>query len=280
MRQNFFFGSIFLALTVSSNAWADDAAPEAETPEHVNDCTTLDTNTTWRAKFAEFTETFKAQDYDKALKITEELQAICADSPVLNYSIGMTYRSMGDNKSALKYLKKATQNTDTFRVDNDLMTRMYYAQYEVENIDKLSNNNDNSEIITCDDIDVENFQKRNKILMWTGVGMMGAGLAMLGGLGITSDYTFVNQSDITPKGDSNCSNKELNGVCYTESNDKPISAKGWAIAGAGIGLAIAGAFLTGFTGYYYTHPDKVKKDEKVSFNYNIGPTSVGFGMTF
>lgn len=279
MRQNFFFGSIFLALTVSSNAWADDAAPEAETPEHVNDCTTLDTNTTWRAKFAEFTETFKAQDYDKALKITEELQAICADSPVLNYSIGMTYRSMGDNKTALKHLKKATQNTDTFRVDNDLMTRMYYAQYEVENIDKLATNGKNETIIQCDDIDVKNYQKRNKILMWTGVGMMGAGLAMLGGLGIKDKNDYF-RLDADSKYDSDtCPGAWRDEQCYT-TTDAPISAKGWAIAGAGIGLAIAGAFLTGFTGYYYTHPDKVKKDEKVSFNYNISPTSVGFGMTF
>ena len=264
---------------MSSMAWCDEpdeGSNDSQAP--VDGCTTLETNPMWLSKFDEFTKTFKKEDYQKALDITRELQEICADSPLLNYSIGMTYRSMGDETNALKYLKTATRNTEHFKVDQNIIERMYYAQYEVENADKLVSKKKEEEIVTPVDLDLDKVHQRNKILMWTGVGLMGAGLAMFGGLAHPSSYSYAYKSDFKPtEGDCDNGYNKLAGACYKEDSKHHPSETGWALFGAGIGLAVAGAVMTGFAGYYYTHP---AENKKVSFNYNISPTSIGMGMTF
>lgn len=269
MKQTLIFSSIFLALTLSSAAWSDEPEESSgEQPQPVVDgCTTLETNPMWLSQFDEFTKTFKKEDYQKALDITKELQKICADSPLLNYSIGMTYRSMGDNTNSLKYLKTATRNTEQFKVDQNIVERMYYAQYEVENAEKLKANKEEEEaMIAPANLDLQQVHQRNKILMWTGVGMMGAGLAMQLGLLATNDnWEFYKNNEDMNKG------KKL------EDYYLKVKPAGWILSGVGIGLAVAGAVMTGFAGYYYTHP---AENKKVSFNYNISPTSLGMGMKF
>ena len=276
MKQTLIFSSIFLALTLSSAAWSDEPEEASgEQPQPIVDgCTTLETNPMWLSKFDEFTKTFKKEDYQKALDITKELQEICAASPLLNYSIGMTYRSMGDNTNSLKYLKTATRNTEQFKVDQNIVERMYYAQYEVENAEKLKANKEEEDaMIDPANLDLQKVHQRNKILMWTGVGMMGVGLAMFSGLAIKSGGTFYRPCD---DNESGCIKFPDRSTPYKDDG-KHIDPAGWALFGAGIGLGVAGAVMTGFAGYYYTHP---AENKKVSFNYNISPTSLGMGMKF
>lgn len=282
MKRIFLISSICLILGgLSAEVWADEPQENAENnaPNAPNDCTTLETNTAWHDKFAEFTKTYTAKDYQKALDITKELQAICADSPILNYSIGMTYRSLGDHDNALKYLNTATLNTETFKVDHDLIQRMYYAQYEVENLDPLQADKTGTVIANNADLDVQKVQQRNAILMWTGVGLMGAGALLQLGLikGSKHQYFQLNSTHDEELCINTYHGTFYDGSCYEPDASYQPSTLGMALSGVGIGLAVAGAIMTGIAGYAYTHPSK---DKKVSMSYQISPTHLGFGMTF
>lgn len=55
-----------------------------------------------------------------------------------------------------------------------------------------------------------------------------------------------------------------------------------ALIGGGIGLAVAGAAMAGFGGYFYTHPEStdVNLTDSVAFTWDVGMNNIQLGLKF
>ena len=92
-------------------------------------CNSLDQNPAWTEGFQELSKQFKSEDFKSALKSASKLEAICDQSPILNYTIARIHKNLNDDEKYLYYLQKATQNTEKFGVDKNTLDRMWSEKY-------------------------------------------------------------------------------------------------------------------------------------------------------
>ena len=254
-------------------------------------CDNLGQNKTWQKKFDLLNQAYEAKDYDIALQYAKELEIICEQSPILNYTIAYIYKSQNDTEKYLFHLQKATQNTDKFLVEKDLLDQMWSEKYvavhpeaspesieareqelqamkmelEASNhtietqkfeIQTLKSNLDTSHRMLDDEV------KAYKTLTWTGAGI-GIGGLVFAGVGaalvaITEPCDFkVNLSGPYK---------------YTENFTH---ALGLGFIGAGSALTITGAILAGIYGYKYAH-----LKDSVDLNLAISPVHTSISFTF
>ena len=116
----------FLAF-IGTNAYADG-------------CDTLDSNPDWSVGIVQLHSSLRHYNYERALKITDELSKICARSPSLNFTIGKIYQKMGNNAKAIEYMQKATQYSRDFVVSQESLEQMWYARYEAERQESSAGN--------------------------------------------------------------------------------------------------------------------------------------------
>ena len=262
-----------------------DAEPDVIVNQAIDDpCYTLQTNERWRQLFADFSTAYQEKKFDTALELTEQLKTICEASPILNYSIGMTHREMGNNKEALRHYKQAIENTKKFGVSEELLTKFWFARYEMENAEVICKqvdldacnakstqlesdlNKANTKIQNLNDAIQNDVHRRDAIVMWTGAGIGIAGLAAVGAgaaLLATADKSVTIEP---PQQDE----QKVKGKIHTGE------ITGYAVLGAGIGLTVAGAVMAGIGGYNYTHPIT----EDVTASWNITPSNIEFGLKF
>ena len=235
-----------------------------------DNCDALDQNPAWTEGFQELSKQFKSEDFKSALKSATKLEAICDQSPVLNYTIARIHKNLNDDEKYLYYLQKATQNTEKFGVDKNTLDRMWSEKYiaahpeadpdliEARNaeISSLKQeltkthqalNESNSKVVQIQNND--DSIRTYRTWLWAGVGIGTAGLAMTITGAVLYIYKDKDELDELKEG----------AIPQKEFQNKDITAPyaaGIGLLGAGIGLIIVGSIVAGVFGYKYSHSDQ------------------------
>ena len=258
----------------------------------------------WNRGILSVMELTKQENYDEAWLEARRLAGQCSRSPVLNYLTGRIADERGDKVNALYYYQKASEYTYLFAVDPETAQRIWYARYEAEhpktdentvrdleeelqkvkkeNVrlheDLLQDAKSRPDLVSMNiamvSLGAENrslkqdLQFQDEFLMWSGVGIGLAGLALLGtGIGLVvankDDEIDVRSSWEDP-------------LTRIDASVKPPTVAGWVLIGTGSVMAIGGAILTGIYGYRYT--DSLDEDKSVSLH--IGPTFTSVEFQF
>lgn len=268
-----FLCSLILLPFLSSTVFADP-------------CDTISQDPTWNENIKRAHEALTDKSYDKVLEISRELYNTCPRSPALNYLIGKSLLETGEHTKGVMYLQKASEYTSEFVVEPEMQRIIWYERYEAEHPERkesaLNSLNDiNQQLhqentrLLQENIDlIDKDQLKNNIIMWTGVGIAGAGLLMTitgGVLGFRKDYND-KYVDITEE--YKASHKDDTSERVYDINRSYVFD--WAVFGAGIAMLAAGAAMTGIGAYYYIENIK----EKSPLDFSIGPSSVNFRLTF
>lgn len=245
--------------------------------------------------------TSMAQAYDRgqlneALDYGKRLMLICNRSPIVNYTISEIYRRMDNELESYNYVKRATENIADYPVPFVLAEKMWMRRAETDlpyksqaeqlqaKLDEMKADQSNYAYIKSqyDELMIQKREEdiRNEYLLektkgnwagalWSGVGIMGAGVVLT----ITGGVLVSNSKKV-----------ESSGSPSAEKSGFAVSKKyvaGWTLLGAGIVATIGGTVLTGIAGYRYNNLDingDGKKNETMSFT--IMPTAAFFDMTF
>ncbi len=271
MKRQILGGLIAIGLALwCTDAWAN--------------CRNLDDNPEWLRLFTEFNEHFKAGNYSEAIRATDELKEICADSPILNYAISRVYRKKGDHVTEIKYLTQATDNAANFKINEETLRNFWFARYEAEHpevIDSHSQLEESNQLLQDLNTALAESQQRAlasehagekmqmelqykeegiyKILMWSGVAVSIAGIAMTG----AGAYLYVDTKDNAV---------DTHGGMSVKSN----WSAAWGLMGAGIAATVIGAAVTGYGGFHYVR----KKEDNESMAFQISPTGAMFSYEF
>lgn len=285
MKKLFFLLTLtLLPTTAFAQLQAQDANAESVVVEKTaldDACYNLDENQEWYELFRKFTQAFQNENYDEALNYTAQLKKICSDSPILNYSIGMTYLKKYDTQAALSYLELATKNTKEFQLSADMTKKILFALYEAENAnDNIKKEQCNEKISSLNAQLTQQYQEQTKklqlslleqkrhdhyTLLWTGTGVGIAGLVLTA----TGAALLATADGLT------YSNNTGNDQSITINNIKP-RYTGYALLGVGITATVLGAVTAGIGGYRYS---KTFDDEK-SLSLQITPQSFNLNVTF
>lgn len=239
-----------------------------------DNCKNLEKDKMWTEGFKKLNELITDQNWSEALDEAHKLYAYCDRSPLINFYLGHIYQEMGNEKNALNYLRKATDNTDEFAVTGPVLERIWYERYEAEHPDARPENiakmkealkNVSAEKMQSEfdsALSLEKVRSNYAAGLWTGVGLAGAGL-VLGGVG--AGMYFSNR-DPAMDWDSEKARASVKEGYYI----------GVGLIGAGIGLTVAGAIVAGVMGHHYA---QLTAEEK-TVSLSISPTSVSFSMQF
>lgn len=244
-----------------------------------DNCKNLEKDKKWTEGFKKLNELITDQNWSEALDEAHKLYAYCDRSPLINFYLGHIYQEMGNEKNALNYLRKATDNTDEFAVTGPVLERIWYERYEAEHPDARPENiakmkealkNVSAEKMQSEfdsALSLEKVRSNYAAGLWTGVGLAGAGL-VLGGVGAgmyinskDDEVDFIYEAPADPKDPK-----------VTVKQGRYVDV---GIMAAGVGLLLSGAIVAGIFGHHYA---QIKKMDDVSFNFS--PMSVDFSFRF
>lgn len=266
--------SLIFCFLMSSAAFADP-------------CDSIGHNASWAADLKTAHEAMQAGDYEKALEISRTLYEICPRAPYLNYIIGKSLMETGESTKGVMYLQKASDYTSEFVVEPETQRIIWYERYEAEHPERKASalnalNEHSSKLqeentkLLQEQIDLlDKDQRKNNIIMWTGVGIGGAGLLMtiLGGvLGFQKHAYDMG----TPTEDYINKHPETDEEKLDAYRIKDSYVTGWAMFGAGLAMLAAGGAMTGIGAYYYV---KNKKSEQ-PLDFSFSPTHINLSFTF
>ena len=260
--------TILLGFTWVSAAYADN-------------CDTLDKNKAWNTTFEQLNEAYEREDYDKALQYSRELEDICDKSPILNYTIAYVQKKLGNDEKYLFYLTKATQNTERFSVDKDILDQIWSDKYVAahpdaapEKIDQLKAENaalseqlKSAQLIASEAVslqeEVNNAHAADDAMLWTSVAIGGAGIIL----------TAVGAVLVT--------NHKSNAVAINGDNEAYVKSNypmAWGLVGAGLGATVIGAALSGYFGYKFSKNHK--NDNTKELSVSITPAYSSLTLSF
>ena len=238
-----------------------------------DNCKNLEKDKKWTEGFKKLNELITDQNWSEALDEAHKLYAYCDRSPLINFYLGHIYQEMGNEKNALNYLRKATDNTDEFAVTGPVLERIWYERYEAEHPDARPENiakmkealkNVSAEKMQSEfdsALSLEKVRSNYAAGLRTGVGLAGAGL-VLGGVGAG----FV--LDVDDRGPLDYEKTKIS----VRSN----YMLGWALVGAGIAAVVSGTIVAGIMGYHY---GQLKKTEE-GVSFSITPVSASLTYKF
>ena len=254
---------MFLSLA-SSAAFADD-------------CSDLDKNPAWVSGYKKLEQAIQENNDKQILLYGEALLEVCPRLPKLNYMMAQVYKRQGDEAKTLYYLQNSTRYTKEFVIDTTLLEQMWTERVFAENPDSRPENvkriqAENEELKASNqkllhsldlvreghsnfNVAVSDANKLWGTLMWSGVGVSAVGLASLvaGAVMIgTMDKPLVFDDGVDHSDKSVAHESQ-----YIRAKIKGKYGTAWALIGAGIGITVVGAGVTGFAGYYYTRTDDV-----------------------
>lgn len=282
--------SVFI-LMLGHSAMADDA------------CMSLAQNDEWNKGMSTMSKQITQNEWDKALKSAESLNAICDRSPILNYAMGRIYRQKGDETKALYYMQRATRYTEEFAVKGNTLEQMWFDRYETEHPDarpeaiaarrqeldqrqqEIEKNRQEIDALRLENTrlqgkvgeatlagrldsfeDAEAERRHYAAGLWTGVAVGGVGLA----LAATGAALLATQEE---KDIIEWPTIDQSGGKSGETKISTRSSLSLGLLGAGIGLTVAGAVFAGIFGYHYAN---LTKDSNVSFNLSPMSADVSF----
>jgi hypothetical protein len=245
-------------------------------------CDNLDANNAWTSGFAKLNEAYKAEEWDAALKYSNELEEICELSPTLNYVIARIYKNLGNHEKYLFYLQKSTQNTERFSVDKKLLDDMWSEKYvaahpeadlnvikareativeQASEIDSLRFQLKSVQL-TADDSIIQHEERMVRGMLWTSVAVSGVGIVLTA---VGAVLVGLNNDKAV--------NADKHGY-----NVKAIYNTGWALTGAGAGVTVLGVAAAGYFGYQYSRNHRDESTADVSFM--LSPSWSSFTLTF
>ena len=256
-----------------------------------DDCATINNNSNWNDGMTQLSSQMTAKQWDEALKTAENLNTICERSPMLNYAMGRIYREKGNDSKALYYYQRATLYTEEFAVKGKTLELMWFDRYEAEHPDARP------DAIAARQKDIEARDKQIEMLkaqaqqshekdlmratdeqygtlnekahygagLWTGVALMGVGVAMTA-VGAVLYLNNKKPIEYIGKGNEGDTDYQVNSLYATS----------WALIGVGAAATVAGSLVAGIMGYYYTHTQV--NDSPVSFH--ISPVSADLTIQF
>ena len=282
------------ALTVSSNAFAscDDMGSDE-----------------WNNLSAQMAQAYDHGNYDEALGYGKRLTLICNRSPIVNFTMSEIYRNLENEQESYNYAKRATEYIQDYPVPLVLAERMWMRRAENElpykkQLEDLQNQlatgtgeigSQQTELKTnlyTSEMKLEHERQRTielyneELKMLNTVKWIGAGTA-IGGLVLTGIGAGVLGANY---GDAEKSYKED----WKDFDNKDAKVHGGiALLAGGLGLGIAGsaaaiyAFLkeNKVSQQYDTYLNHISEESgdnptPTAFNFDVGPGSVAFGMTF
>lgn len=267
------------------------------------DCSKLDSNQQWIALFDEFNRQFSEGQYQSAIDTAMPMMEICNCSPILNFSLAVTYLKLNDLEHAKKAIDTALANTQEFYIAPDILESMKivnqqitddYLQAQKKEVTKEKSrvNDLHDQLVQAQKeadearqavaaehtLVADNFldreRRRYDILMWSGVGVASVGLVAT----LAGAILYPNNSDknlvknVTNPGQTTEGNSK-NSYTVTLRRERLAS---FVLLGAGITSTVVGAFMTGIGAYYRTH----SISDSVALSWRLAPTSVSVGMTF
>lgn len=240
-----------------------------------DNCKNLEKDKVWTEGFKKLNDLITAKNWEEALNEGHKLYAYCDRSPLINFYLGHIYQEMGNEKNALNYLRKATDNTDEFKVTGPVLERIWYERYEAEHPEarpesiakmKEALKAEQEKVLAVKDekkqsefdsaLSLEKVRANYAAGLWTGVGLAGAGL-VLGGVGAW----MIATDDVLKYGDR-ITVKRSYGI-------------GWSLLGAGIAATVSGVVIAGIMGHHYA---QLNKQSEVSFG--ISPFSAELTIVF
>lgn len=260
------------------------------------DCKKIDKNPDWMEGITAMKDAYDNQDYDSVLTAARPIYSICPDSPSYLYYLARAFEGKGDVAKAREYIYKASDATYKYATTPQMSQMIWYARYEIDNPERtpeaveamkaeieslkqssldLADGASQSENLAEQLESVRNSDKEKLYIgTWTGAGIGIAGLALAAvGAGLfakdTGEDVLGADSRIESRGDSSFPHK------YEKVYVKSTYTTGVALLGAGIGIAVAGAIVTGIMGYQYMHFDD-DKSVSVSLGLNQANVSLKF----
>ncbi|MBR4984274.1 MAG: hypothetical protein IKY83_00855 [Proteobacteria bacterium] len=265
-------GLMFLA---AANAWA-------------NECDNLEAHDEWNGMMQELLRHLMEQNYDEALEDAKVLFPICKDSPALNYYTGLAFRGKGEENRALQYFQIASVNTSQFEVDKNLSRRIWYTLYESEHPERTKEAIDKHleleeaqakeieklklELMDSDKVLIH--EKDKEYLAYERMMWVGAGIG-LGGIALT----FAGSIMVVLAGRNPVERDSTETKLHY--NLVPLYPAGYSILGIGLGATVAGAIVTGISGYKYIQlrPES-ETDTASDLSVAFGPSNLNVLITF
>ena len=279
-------GACVFILMLGHSAMADDA------------CMSLAQNDEWNKGMSTMSKQITKNEWDKALKSAESLNAICDRSPILNYAMGRIYRQKGDETKALYYMQRATRYTEEFAVKGNTLEQMWFDRYETEHPDarrqeldqrqqEIEKNRQEIDALRLENTrlqgkvgeatlagrldsfeDAEAERRHYAAGLWTGVAVGGVGLA----LAATGAALLATQEE---KDVIEWPTIDQSGGKSGETKISTRSSLSLGLLGAGIGLTVAGTVFAGIFGYHYAN---LSKDSNIALN--LSPTGADITIAF
>ncbi len=239
------------------------------------DCSNLAGNSEWNTGLNAISSFYSSGAYENVIDTGMKLTKICSKSPMLHYFMAKAYHEKGDSQKELYFLQQATRNSQYMEVQADDLEKMWKDRIYLETpevspkaVEDLKKENEklksqmlSSNINAINDTTAS--IQHYKALMWTGVGVSGAGLAMI----ITGASLVATQKD---KGIEFDDDKKP-----TKVRAKGAYVAGWTTLGVGIASTVVGGAFSGISGYYLS---KAKKEDMVSFD--VSPVSASMTIQF
>lgn len=229
----------------------------------------------------------EAGDWNTALRHSKELERVCADSPLLNYTIAHIHKNLNSQEKYLFYLQKASQNTEHFSVDKDILDRIWSEKYiavhpeaapeaiqsRQKTIESLDEENEalkaqldmagySADGFLAQQAELQQANDTNDVLLWTSVGVGAAGLIVTA-VGATLVAKNSNQAI-----DANIHGQYVKSIYNT----------GWTMIGSGIAITAIGVAASAFFGYKFHHYHT--NDGSIDFALGLSPAYTSFEMSF
>ena len=101
-------GGVLCSLALMSHAYADN-------------CDNFDRNKSWSSNMEKLNAAYEKEDWNSALRYSRELEQICDQSPILNYTIAHIHKNLGDNEKYLFYLRKIIYNEGNSNLERTIL---------------------------------------------------------------------------------------------------------------------------------------------------------------
>ena len=276
MKACMFAGGVLCSLVLMSHAYADN-------------CDNFDRNKSWSSNMEKLNAAYEKEDWNSALRYSRELEQICDQSPILNYTIAHIHKNLGDNEKYLFYLQKSTQNTEKYSIDKNLLDRIWTEKYiavnpeadpakikereaaiasKDEEISALKEQL-NSLKLTAGEAsvlqgEVNDSRALDDAWLWTSVAVSGTGIILTAVGAVMLSHAKGDHASIESK----------NGQTYVSSR----YTSSWGLIGAGIATTLIGAATTGYFGYKYRKNHQNDSANELSFQ--ISPAYSSLTLTF
>ena len=254
---------------------------------YADNCDNFDRNKAWMSNMEKLNDVCEKEDWHAALRYSRDLEQICDQSPILNYTIAQIHKKLGDNEKYLFYLQKSTQNTEKYSIDKNLLDKIWTEKYIAANpeADPARIKEREAEIASKDEeIEVLKGQLKSVQLiggetsalqdqvnsaraaddawLWTSVAVSGTGIVLtaVGGVLVAQNRSSAIRAD----------NGEL--------KVKSAYTTAWGLVGAGIGVTVLGSVLCGYFGYKY-HINH-KNDNVNALSLKFSPTYSSLSVSF